>query len=891
MLENQTSRESDKKMKRLEKLLEDEISEMGKYVKLKLSFGLDIFSVQLTDTTIELKKIILYILNKSQRTSIDNIVLRQYLISYPEFIDTLKLREQITDPKELLLKISQNLRKEEMFQDRVVFYNGQYGKSFYLILEGEVSVLLPYEFKLKLTDKQVIKYMYYLLQHKEYELIRLMFENNKHIFNDIDYRENTLYLKLKSYSERGLPSNVDIEKISSYDYLQRFEYFSKVERRQKELLIKAEQKDQTEKNEQKDKNKIKTNYFEFFLRENLRRKTGHVKRADTKTFENDEDDEEIIKNKNFFYEEEETFSIYKYFEVIKLSKGKCFGELALTKEGKRRNATIITTKNCIFGTLYKDAYQAFIKETMEKARKSNVEHLLKCGLFRGCNSEKFETHFFNCFKLMKKKKGEYLFKQGDKRDFIYFLKKGEIQLEIFCNCYYLETIMNNLGYADDSLDAKEIIKSKKLEQFCSINRKFKILILSDEMIGLEEHTIYPDNLEFAFTGLCASYCEMFALDVKFFSKIMEEKIIKNNYIQLVKERKMRLAERIFHLKNNVIMQQYNLIIKDNEKYNNNIQNKNTINKGHKIKINMKLQNIGNNKLKPNFNERYNNKNKTRIMKETDKKNSELKTLENNTNYPKSIVPYDHKKNNTKSNEPPISPDKYNLDFRINQRSSSLRLNRFKLIESPKRKFKLKEQKINIQTENIFINRMKKNNKTNRFTSTYSQKFIKNTSAFPALPQNFNPQKERGRESINRLSLQTENLIPKDDIQNSSDKNLKLKKNIKYVNFRNIKIPKILLRQSNIFNAEIDKINEIIINNYEKVTPSSYKKSKKKTQSLSINVPEFNSEENKNKMYISNTLSNNFKKKFFPLPLVKNESQNINFESLDEDDIINYFEKK
>jgi hypothetical protein len=279
------------------------------------------------------------------------------------------------------------------------------------------------------------------------------------------------------------------------------------------------------------------------------------------------------------------------------------------------------------------------------------------------------------------------------------------------------------------------------------------------------------------------------------------------------------------------------------------------------------------------------------MKETDKKNSELKTLENNTNYPKSIVPYDHKKNNTKSNEPPISPDKYNLDFRINQRSSSLRLNRFKLIESPKRKFKLKEQKINIQTENIFINRMKKNNKTNRFTSTYSQKFIKKTSAFPALPQNFNPEKERGRESINRLSLQTENLIPKDDNQKNSDKNLQLKKNIKYVNFRNIKIPKMLLRQSNIFNAEIDKINEIIINNYEKVTPSTYKKSKKKTQTLSINVPEFNSEENKNKLYISNTLTNNFKKKFFPLPLVKNESQNINFESLDEDDIINYFEKK
>ena len=84
-----------------------------------------------------------------------------------------------------------------------------------------------------------------------------MFENNKHILNDIDYRENTLYLKLKSYSERGLPSNVDIEKISTYDYLQRFEYFSLLEKRQKEIAIKLEQKEKEEKKEQqKDKNKV-----------------------------------------------------------------------------------------------------------------------------------------------------------------------------------------------------------------------------------------------------------------------------------------------------------------------------------------------------------------------------------------------------------------------------------------------------------------------------------------------------------------------------------------------------------------------------------------------------------------------------------------------------------
>ena len=112
MKEKEISRENSQKMKRLEKLLEDEISEMAKYIKLKLSFGIDIFSIRLPDTTIELKKIILYIFNKLQRIPNDNIVLRQYLISFPEFIDILKLREQISDPKELLLKISQNLKKE-----------------------------------------------------------------------------------------------------------------------------------------------------------------------------------------------------------------------------------------------------------------------------------------------------------------------------------------------------------------------------------------------------------------------------------------------------------------------------------------------------------------------------------------------------------------------------------------------------------------------------------------------------------------------------------------------------------------------------------------------------------------------------------------------------------
>ena len=862
-------KENENKMKRLDNLIEDEIAEIGKYVQLKLSFGINIFSVQLPDTTIDLKKIILYIFNKSQRNPIDNIVLRQYLVSFPEFIDTLRLREQISDPKDLLLKLSQNLKKEEIRQDRVVFYNGQYGKSFYLILEGEVSVLLPVEFKLKLTDKQVFKYMYYLLEHKEYELIRLIFENNRHLLNDFDYRENTLYYKLKSYSERGLPINVETEKINSKKYIQRYEYFANIEKIQREqATIKIQEEKKTKKNN-KERNKITNNIFDIFIRENTRKHTfSSEKRFETKRYENDPDEEDIIKNQNFFYEEEETFSLFKYFEVIKLTKGKCFGELALTREGKKRNATIITTKDCIFGVLHKESYQAFIKETMDRARKVNVDLLLKCGLFKGFNSERFETNFFSCFKLIKKNKGEYLFKQGDKREFIYFLKKGEIQLELFCNCFYLEKIAHHLGYLDDNYEIKELTKTKKVAQFCKINRKFKVLILSDEVIGLEDHALYPERTRYAFSGLCSCYCEMFALDFKFFAKIMEEKIIKNNYIPLIKERKKRLGERLTQLKNNVIIQQYNIMI-ENTKYNNNAFRDNTMGLSQNSEKNDNI------KFKTIYQDKSESKHKTLFINESNKKIEHKKTICNS----KSICIYKNNNNYIGNVDTSNSNNNNKLNnIRVFDRSSSTKMNKLKYNESPKKTLKLKEEIINIKNTDIIFDKIKKNIRTNNYISTFQ--FNKNHISFPILSQN-NMKSKKRKEDLNKFIKGGNIVIIKENDQKNSNKKLK-RKNNHYVDFKNNKIPKILLRQSNIFNTEIDKINEIIINNYEKLNPSNSNKTRKKFRNLLINVPEFNKEDKQQTICGSNILSADSKIKYFSLP--KFQNRNIDVKSVDEYDI-------
>ena len=70
-------------------------------------------------------------------------------------------------------------------------------------------------------------------------------------------------------------------------------------------------------------------------------------------------------------------------------------------------------------------------------------------------------------------------------------------------------------------------------------------------------------------------------------------------------------------------------------------------------------------------------------------------------------------------------------------------------------------------------------------------------------------------------------------------------NTKYfINYGNLKLQKLLMKQSVAYNAEIDKIDQIIINNIDKVSPISYKlminkeKTKKKIPNVINTDPDY-----------------------------------------------------
>ena len=557
--------------KREENELEDEISDISKYIKNKLSYVADIFRIPFPHIT-DPKRLLLYLLSKESRKPDDNIVLRQFLTLYPEFIETLKLKEELSDPKELLLKIATHLKKEEFLRDTIVFYNGQLAKTFYLILEGEVSVLIPVEYNVNITDRELFSYMDLLLQNKEYELIKLILESNSIKLNEDDYKDNIQYMRCKNAIERVLPANIETEEISTLNYIERYNYFkgkSIVTLKDKinELKLdnektsknKKEQKNDNQKNNSKLSNKL-------IITENNNEKISEKEPSENDSENDNEEIENVKKDKDFYYNREQTFVVWKYYEICKLTKGKCFGELALQKEGKKRNATIITNSDCVFGTLQKEAYQMFVRETMDRARKINVELLLRSKLFKGYPPEKFELHYFNHFKFLKKKKCDYLFWQNTDRDFIYFIKKGEVEIELFGSCIKIDEILKNLGKTDDSQSLKELVKEhKKLSNFCNTNKKFNVLIFSGgDAVGLNDHLISDIDKKFAFNAFCVTNCEIFAIDEKLFDRMLEEKIIKSNYSTMIKDRKMRLIERLTKLKTNSIYQYYNLIKNNND---------------------------------------------------------------------------------------------------------------------------------------------------------------------------------------------------------------------------------------------------------------------------------------------------------------------------------------
>jgi CRP-like cAMP-binding protein len=113
-------------------------------------------------------------------------------------------------------------------------------------------------------------------------------------------------------------------------------------------------------------------------------------------------------------------------EVFVYKDGSSFGELALINS-KPRSASILAKTDCHFAALDKGNYNRLLASQMKQKRNDLVEFLQTQVLFQNWTKGSILKISY-CFEEKILKKNQFVFKEGDKVEHLYIVRKGEVKL-------------------------------------------------------------------------------------------------------------------------------------------------------------------------------------------------------------------------------------------------------------------------------------------------------------------------------------------------------------------------------------------------------------------------------------------------------------------------------
>ena len=515
---------------------------------------------------------IMYILNKKTRTLNEVIYLQHLLNLYgPKNLSILKNNDS-TDINEVLFDVSICLNMKKFEKNEMLFKYGDINDKLFFLLSGSVTLLEPTEKKGFMGMEQYIEYLNQLIYLGEYELVRKIIDKNKL------YKNNNAVFKIKNNNEREIKRKVtenakinkginQLHNIASIEFNLYIEkkikfYFPKDIINLKEIVSIEEYQKRT---------------LPKFTKEIEAKKKKKLLFHDNK--ESDKDNSYVpIKEKN-----KHIFVYYSYSMKKKLSPFNIIGELsqeniAMDKGSstnqKQRNAEYSLTAICnepsIFLYLNLSTYEKFVKQRQEIISMKNINSLLEIQFFKGINSVTFKEKYFRNFTLYNFKNGEFIFRQGEKMNNIYFIKSGEIELTMESSIKDINNILEKMKKKNiNEMNQNDINTKKKKKKKLVINNEdeedLKIMnnfkndknlmnwrimrINYRDVIGLNE--ILDENNKYYMNAKCTSYIsEIYSIDCKKFDEIInEEKTAKILYEDYCIKKEKMLFERLNSIKN------------------------------------------------------------------------------------------------------------------------------------------------------------------------------------------------------------------------------------------------------------------------------------------------------------------------------------------------------
>ena len=446
------------------------------------------------------------------------------------------------DKEFFLTKLSVSMHIEPYPKDYLLFRKNDIGDKFYIILKGSVAIVITQEINIDMTEKEYNTHIEKLRFFKEYYLLDVLLSYD----NKIEIKSSLL----------------DLIKDEIY-------------------LYSLKQKDPNEK--------VNTGIPDINPQKFVERVEPIV----------DKESKEPKLNVKI--------PIYKIVATLKI--GDTFGEIALSKtdfEERKRTATVITDTDSVFGVVPNNIYSTFLKEIEEKNRYTLVSQLVSHSLFKKILPESFlKANYLNFFNNMTFKGGNYLIKQGEVKNSMYFIFDGVINLYTELSIDNIIQVIENLNKDIPPESKKDNnSKSNKLEEFdliheyqfhkkanniftkfCKIKRTFKIFnINKKETLGFDDCLLNEDRY-FTSAKIMSDNCHVFVLKLNFLNSMLKEKIIARNYQRTNIEKKKIMINRLTNMVKMIInrfLKNHKMLISEDDYLEQKKKNENSILKSENI---------------------------------------------------------------------------------------------------------------------------------------------------------------------------------------------------------------------------------------------------------------------------------------------------------------------
>ena len=429
----------------------------------------------------------------------------------------------------LIAFCSMELKYKKFKKGKKIFHIGDLPDYFYIILNGRVDIIKPIQVKAILTGNEYFLYLMKLLKKQDRYTYDLCIENNEINFAiDKDEEKYLPYIYIIIILAKRKTDLFFNEIISSVNITP------------PELgLTKEEVMDDIFVRKNADKIKF---FFPYKITTELVDKYYFIA------------DQIFQKEVNIYHEQ----------KFLSLGTNSYFGDSAMDSN-TTRNATVVASEDTDVGYIEMKLYHAHISQEKIKLNNKKLRFFIENFFFQRINILNFEKKYFSFFIANHYTKGDIMFNENQKANFVYFIEEGIVELttsknivEIQMLIKILENKRNNIEqiFTHFRQEGEQEMLYNNIDNNCGdllkyINRKEKnkiIILKSNEDVGLI--SFFFDCPYIADCVVVSNTAKIHKIDFTYLNQIISsEKLCVYNLIKRINHKLKVYQERLFNINN------------------------------------------------------------------------------------------------------------------------------------------------------------------------------------------------------------------------------------------------------------------------------------------------------------------------------------------------------